>query len=156
MQKKDACNTLEGVFEILTKRFRPQFNERIKSLQFCMLSRQDGENAEEWMGRLWLLAIECSYKEPDKQLKGQFIHSLNDTDMLGEIIQELTKIHENTEITCENVLSWAKRVDTQIVQSAKEFDKLKVVRNSYKGSIRGPTQTKMTTEHMCRYCGSSY
>ena len=56
------------------------------------------------MGRLWLLAIECNYKEVDRQLKEQFIHGLNDTDMLGEIIKELTKIHEDEEITSENVL----------------------------------------------------
>ena len=36
---KDACSTLEGLFKILTNKFRPQFNEMIKSLQFCKLSR---------------------------------------------------------------------------------------------------------------------
>ena len=51
------------------------------------------------MGRLWLSAIECNYKELDRQLKEQFIHGLNDTDMLGEIIRELTKIQKNAEIT---------------------------------------------------------
>ena len=50
------------------------------------------------MGRLQLLAIECNYKELDRQLKEQFIHGLNDTEMLGEIIKELTKIQENEEI----------------------------------------------------------
>ena len=34
---------LEGLFQILANKFRPQFNETIKSLQFCKLSRQDGE-----------------------------------------------------------------------------------------------------------------
>ena len=55
--EKDTCSTLEGSFQILTIKFRPWFNETIKSLQFCKLSRQDGENAEEWMGRLWLSAV---------------------------------------------------------------------------------------------------
>ena len=32
--------------------------------------------------------------------------------MLGEIIRELTKIHENTEITSEN-MCWVKRVEAQ-------------------------------------------
>ena len=64
------------------------------------------------MGWLWLSAIE-TYKELDRQLKEQFIHGLNDTDMLGEIIWELTKVHENEEITSKNVLSWAKRVRVQ-------------------------------------------
>ena len=79
----------------------------IKKLQFHKLNRQNGENAEEWMGRLWLLAIECNYKELDKQLKEQFVHGLKDSEMLGEIIKELTKICKNKEITSKNVLSQA-------------------------------------------------
>ena len=39
------------------------------------------------MGRLWLLAMECNYKDVDWQLKEQFIHGLNDTEMLEEIIK---------------------------------------------------------------------
>ena len=84
------------------------------------------------MGRLWLLVMECNYKEIDRQLKEQFINGLNDTEMLGEIIKELMKVHKNEEITSENVLSWAKRVEAQSAQSAimnslteaKEFDKM--------------------------------
>ena len=85
------------------------------------------------MGKLQLSVMEINFKELNRQLKEQFIHSLNDTDMLGEIIRELTKIHEITEITSENVLCWAKRVEAQRAQYAimnsltepKEFDKLK-------------------------------
>ena len=55
------------------------------------------------MGRLRLAAIDCNYKEIDMQLKEQFIHRLNDPDMLAEIIMELTKVKENTEITSEKV-----------------------------------------------------
>ena len=84
--------------------------------------------------------------------------------MLGEIIQELTKIHENEEITSENVLSWAKRVEVQRAQSAimnsltdiKEFNKLKVVKNMHKDSPRRPTQTKILAKQMCKYCGNSH
>ena len=90
---------IRTLFEIPTNKFRPHFNETIKSLQFPKLNRQNGENAEEWMGRWWLLVIECNYKELNRQLKEQFIHGLNDTNMLGEIIWELTKMHENREIT---------------------------------------------------------
>ena len=72
-------------------KFRPQFNETIKSLQLCKLSRQNGENAEKWIGRLQLSAIDCNYKELDRQLKEQFIHSLLDNDMLAQIIRELIK-----------------------------------------------------------------
>ena len=116
------------------------------------------------MGRLWLLAIECNYKELDRQLKEQFIYGLNDTDMLGEIIRKCTKIHENEEIISKNVLSWAKRVEAQRAQSAimnsltevKEFDKLKVVKNTYKDSPRRATQTKIPAKEMRRYCGNSH
>ena len=58
-----------------------------------------------------LAAIECNYKEIDRQLKKQFIHGLNDSDILGEITRELTKIQENSEITSENLFCWAKRVE---------------------------------------------
>ena len=118
----------------------------IKLLQFHKLNKQSGENAEDWMGRLRLAAIECNYKEIHRQLNEQFIHSLNDTDMLAEIVIELTKIHENTEVTSVKVLYWAKRVDAQRAQSAimnsltetKEFDKLKLYKTAYKDSPRRP------------------
>ena len=76
--EKVACDTLEGLFNILTSKFKPQFNETIKSLQFRKLSRNDGENTEEWMGRLRVAAVECNYQEVDRQLKEQCIHGLND------------------------------------------------------------------------------
>ena len=63
----------------------------IKSLQFCKLIRHNGENAEEWMGRIQLAAIECNYKQLDRQLKEQFIHGVDDAEMLKETIKELTK-----------------------------------------------------------------
>ena len=61
------------------------------------------------MGRLRLAAIECNYKEIDRQLKEQFIHRLNDTDILAEIIMEVTKIEETTEITSEKILCLANK-----------------------------------------------
>ena len=40
---------------------------------------------------------------------------------------------------------------------AKEFDKLKIMKNTYKESIRrSPTLTKTPTKYMYRYCGSSH
>ena len=60
--------------------------------------------------------------------------------------------------------SWAKRDQVQRAQSAimnsltevKEFDKLKVVKNTYKDSPRRPTKTKMPEKQTYRYCGSSH
>ena len=70
----------------------------MKSLQFHKLIRQSDESVEEWMGRLRMAVIKCNYKERDRQLKEQFIHDLNDEEMLAEIIRELTKCDENTTI----------------------------------------------------------
>ena len=50
------------------------------------------------MGRLRTDVVECKYKEVDRQLKEQFIHGLNDDEMLAEIIRELTKCEENINI----------------------------------------------------------
>ena len=63
--EKQACSTLQGLFDTLAKKFRPQFNETIKSLQFRKLYRFEGESAEEWMGRLYVAVAECNYKEID-------------------------------------------------------------------------------------------
>ena len=35
--EKETCNTVEGLFETLTNKFKPQYNETIKSLQFRTL-----------------------------------------------------------------------------------------------------------------------
>ena len=58
------------------------------------------------MGRLRIAAIECSYKEIDRQLKEQFIHRLNDNGMMVEIIKKLTK---HSKIRMSQVLKYFKR-----------------------------------------------
>ena len=130
-----------------TSKLRPQFYVTIKSLQFSKLSRQSRENAEKWMGRLRLAALECYYKEIDRQLKAKFIHGLSDTDMLPGIIMEPIKIEKNAEVTSEKVLWWAKRVEAHKAQSVimssltdtKEFDKFKIMKATYKDSPRKPS-----------------
>ena len=134
--EQGRCNTMEGLFTMLNNKFKPQFNETIKSLQFHKLSRQIKENAEDWMGRLKLALVECNYREVDRQLKEQFIHRLNDNDMLAGIIRELTKAEESVEITSEQVLGWAKSAEAQKAQYAimdslttiKEFDKIEIAK----------------------------
>ena len=93
--EQEACNEVECLFEILNNKFRLQYNETIKSLQLYKLVKQQNESTEEWMGRLRMATIECSYKEVDRQLKGQFKHRLNDSEMLTEIIRELTRSNES-------------------------------------------------------------
>ena len=73
-------------------------------------------------------------------------------------------MYDNEETTSQNVLFWVKRVKAQRAQSAimnsltevNNFDKLKVVKNTYKDSHRRPTQTKTPAKQMFRYCGSSH
>ena len=117
------------------------------------------------MGRLRLSGIECNNKEIDRQLNQQFIHRLNDTNKLVEIIMALTKIEENAEVTSDKVLCWVKRIEAQRAQSAimnsltetKEFDKLKIMKATYKDSPRRPsTYVKTPAKQICRYCGCSH
>ena len=63
------CNTLEGLFEILSNKFKPQYNETIKSLEFRKLYQCDDKNVEEWMGRLHVVAVECNYQEVEGSSK---------------------------------------------------------------------------------------
>ena len=64
--EKEACNMLEGLFDTLATKFRPQYNEMIKMLQFRKLYRFEGESIDEWMGRLCVMVAECNYKEIDR------------------------------------------------------------------------------------------
>ena len=131
---KETCNTLEGLFETLTNKCKPQYNETIKSLQFRKLYRYDDENVEEWMGRQWVAAVECNYQEVDRQLKEQFIHGLNDKGMLREIIKELKATKNDDLITSGGVLAWVKRVEAQRAQAtvlntltkSRQFDKINI------------------------------
>ena len=81
--RKRKIQPTEGLLDTLICKFQPQHNETIKSLQFHKLVREINKNAEEWMGRHWLAAVECNYKEIDRALKEQFIHSLNNNEMLA-------------------------------------------------------------------------
>ena len=79
--------------------------------------RKSNESTEECMGRLRTAMVECNYNKIDRQLKEQFIHGLNDEQMLAEITRELTKCEENITIHSENVLSWAQRAQAAVFSS---------------------------------------
>ena len=108
------------------------------------------------MGRLCVVAAECNYKEIDCHLKEQFIHGLNDKNMLDKVIRELTTKNTNEQMTSKDVLILAKRVEVQRAQVAilsditesQKFNKVKVVRQQ----ATHPALTKWP----CRYCGSSH
>ena len=113
LAEKEACNILDGFFDMLYTKFKPQYNETIKSLQFRKLYWLHNENVEEWTGRLHVVAVEHNYRELDRQLKEQLIHELNDRCMLEEIIKELTAASEDEQISSEGMLAWAKRLEAQ-------------------------------------------
>ena len=64
----------------------------MKFLQFHELARQSNESTEEWIGRLRATAAKCNYQEIDRQLKEQYVHRLNEKEMLADIIKELMRI----------------------------------------------------------------
>ena len=45
--EQERWNTMEGLFTTFDNKFKPQFKETIKSLQFCKLSRSTKEDAKE-------------------------------------------------------------------------------------------------------------
>ena len=98
-----TSDTLGGLYNMLTSKFRPQFSETIKSMQFRKICRNDGKNVEEWLERLTVTPIGCNYQEVDTQLKEQFIHGFNDKNMLEEIIKELMAVKSDQQTTSVNV-----------------------------------------------------
>ena len=143
--EKEACSTLQGLFNMLATKFKLQYNETVKSLQFRKLHRLENESADEWIGRLGVAPAECNYRELDGQLKEQFIHGLSDKLMLDEIIRELTAKNRHEQGTSEGVLIWAKRIEVQRAQAvilnnimeSHQFDKV----NSHPKAKGGQCET---------------
>ena len=131
--EKEMCNTLEGVLEMLSNKFRK-------------LYWHNEENVDVWMGRLCIAAIECNYQEVDRQLKEQFINGLNDKHMLEEIIKELTATKNDDHITSGGMLAWAKRVEAQRAHAvvlntsteSRQFDKVKISKKQKDDITRAP------------------
>ena len=46
-EEQEACNLEKGLFDTLNRKFKPLYNETIKSLKFCKLIRQSNESIEE-------------------------------------------------------------------------------------------------------------
>ena len=144
--EKQACNTIQGLFDMLATKFQPQFSETIKSLQFRKLCRSKDESAEEWMGWLWMATADCGYKEVDRQLKVQLIHGLNDKIMLDEIIRELTSRTGNVQPTSNDLLVLAKRVKAQRVQVSVLND---ITKTKAFNKVKKETEPKNSWEEKC-------
>ena len=48
------------------------------------------QSAQEWMGRLYIKAADCKYKENDRRLNNKFISCPNNEAITVETIKELT------------------------------------------------------------------
>ena len=70
------------------------------------------------MSHLRIKANESGNKGKDKRLKEQFINSINDNDMMTEIIRELITVLKTSDLTSEHVLAWVRRVKAQRAQKA--------------------------------------
>ena len=70
LMKSEKHKSNAGFFNILNAIFKLQDNKTL-SLQYCKLSKEENENAEEWMGHLTIKGNEWNYKKHDRQLKGQ-------------------------------------------------------------------------------------
>ena len=60
-------------------------------------------------------ANEYEYKEKDRRLK-QFYNSVNNNEMMTELIQELAMVMKTNEITSEQLLALVRRVKVQRTQ----------------------------------------
>ena len=104
-------------------------------------------------GRLKTAAVEWNYKEVDRQLKEQFIHGLNGSEMLTEIIRECTKTDEDIIILSELVLTWAKRVEAPraevaVINSLHELKNFDAILQMDKGKQR--EKNGNTCENACK------
>ena len=87
------------------------------------------------MDHLQIRKNEYSYKEKDRRLKEKYINGINDDDMMTEIEREQAAVKKTNEITSEQALCWAKRVEAQraqktILEPAKESKESDVVQRT--------------------------
>ena len=91
------------------------------------MHRKGIKSTHEWMDRLHIKVMECTHKECDRQVKEQFINSIDNEEIMQEIITELTAHTDMRETESEQVLMWAQRVEMQRVQK-KALDEMKCVK----------------------------
>ena len=110
------------------------------------------------MGHLRIKANYCSYKEKDKRLKQLLINSINDDDMMTEIIKELTQTQKMNEITSGQMLSWARKVKVQqaqktLIETTKDNKELYTIK---KHEQKNNTSHKIETCNNCKCCGYTH
>ena len=120
------------------------------------LCRKSNKSTQEWMGRLQTKVSECKYRDPDRLLREQFIGSVKDDGMTGEILQQVTTLEYNEEAMSEYMLGLACRVEIKRVQrsalnnikEAKDFDAIQ--QNAQKWVCWTPHSDRY------KYCGTGH
>ena len=84
------------------------------SVHYCKLHRKKNESAWKWVGTFCIKATEC-----DKRLKEQFINSIDDEEIIKELMPKRTQ-----EIDSEQVLMWVQRFEAQKAHT-EVLDKMK-------------------------------
>ena len=82
------------------------------------------------MRRLNIQITECKYQDYARSVREKFINGLKDETTRAKIIKELTALQHPREVSSEQVLVWAQRVEAQKAQKVlvdkmrdtKEFD----------------------------------
>ena len=108
-----------GLLEVLIKKFKPQNNKVILSLQYFKLIKEESER-----GYLTIKVNECKCKENNRRLKEQVMEGINDKN--DDRNNNRIDCSQNTsEITRDHVLAWTIRGSVQREQKSthsKEFN----------------------------------
>ena len=65
-EKQEMCKNSTDLFQILNIKFKPQHNEIILSLHYCILLSDINESAEEWMDQLRIKVNKCKCLDYDR------------------------------------------------------------------------------------------
>ena len=61
-EEQERCKSIASLLSVLNGKSKPQHNETILLLQYCKLSRDENDSAEEWMGCLGIKIVSATIK----------------------------------------------------------------------------------------------
>ena len=62
------------------------------------------------MGKLHAKAVECDYKEYNRELKEQLIYGLDKEGMVSEVFREVSAVEDINDVTSKGVPIWTQRI----------------------------------------------
>ena len=104
---KRKSEIAKGLILVLREKFRPYHHRMVSSLNNGNLQRKRNESAQEWIGRLWMKAPECDFKEYNRLQGEQFIYGLDSDGMISKILGEVSTLEDIDDGMSERVLLWA-------------------------------------------------